>query len=173
MSESPSVPVATAARFPDEYGQTDESRAELLEWSTVAERIAAARNYWLATVNPAGRPHLRPVDGTWVEGALCFGGAPQTGWVRNLEARPDVSVSLPDDDHAVILEGAVELVSDPDLPLSVALAPANRAKYPQYFEEGAPNEFLPFWCLYPNRVFAWSLTGFPKQATRFDFSTGG
>ena len=163
------VPTARPARFPAEYGQTDATRAELLDWSDVAARIAAARNYWLATIAAPGRPHLRPVDGVWVDDALCFGGAPETGWVRNLQARPEVSASLPDDDHAVILEGAVELVSDPALPVSVALAPANRAKYPQYFEQGAPDEFLPFWCLRPRRVFAWSLTGFPNQATRFDF----
>lgn len=165
-------PTASPARFPAEYGQTDESRAELLAWATVVERIAAARNYWLATTHASGAPHLRPVDGTWVEGALCFGGSPQTGWVRNLRSRPAVSVSLPDDDHAVILEGSAALVSDPTLPVSVALGPANRAKYPQYFEDGAPSEFLPFWCLRPTRVFAWSLTGFPNRATRFDFGGG-
>lgn len=163
-------PSVRPARFPSEYGQTDATRAELLTWSEVAERIAAARNYWLATRAASGRPHLRPVDGVWVAGALCFGGSPETGWVRNLASRPEVSVSLPDDDHAVILEGTVELVSDPALPISVALGPANRAKYPQYFEEGAPDDFLPFWCLRPARVFAWSLTGFPNKATRFDFA---
>lgn len=162
-------PIVTAARFPAEYGQTDASRAALLSWDTVADRIATARNYWLATSSPDGTPRLRPVDGVFVDGALCFGGSPQTGWVRNLQARRDVSVSLPDDDHAVILEGSVELIDDPDAPVAVALAPANRAKYPQYFEDGAPSEFLPFWCLRPARVFAWSLTGFPRQATRFDF----
>lgn len=175
---SSTAPAATAARFPDEYGQTDETRAEVLAWDDVAARIAAARNYWLATVtatgNGPGRPHLRPVDGVWVAppgdtGALCFGGSPEARWVRNLEACPDVSVSLPDDDHAVILEGTVVQVTDPELPISKALGPANREKYPQYFEAGAPDAFLPFWCLRPHRVYAWSLTGFPNKATRFDF----
>lgn len=175
MSVSMTVPTATPARFPNEYGQTDATRAELLDWDDVIARIAAARNYWMATTTDLGRPHLRPVDGVWVAppsepGALCFGGAFETRWVRNLQQRPDVSISLPDDDHAVILEGAVELVGDPDLPLSTALGPANRAKYPQYFEDGAPDNFLPFWCLRPRRVYAWSLTGFPNKATRFDFA---
>ena len=164
-----SAPTATAARFPAEYGQTDETRAQLLGWTDVVGRIATARNYWLATATSSGHPHLRPVDGVWVDGALCFGGSPATSWVRHLQTQPRVSMSLPDDDHAVILEGAVELISDPELPVSRALGPANRAKYPQYFEEGGPDEFLPFWCLRPTRVFAWSLTGFPARATRFDF----
>ena len=166
---TPPTPSAGAAHFPDEYGQTPQTRAHLLDWAAVSARIAAARNYWLATIGADGRPHLRPVDGVYVDGALCFGGSPRTRWVRNLQERPEVSASLPDDDHAVILEGLAELITDPDLPVSIALAPANRAKYPQYFDGDAPSEFRPFWCVRPRRVFAWSLTDFPAAATRFDF----
>jgi len=166
-----STPTARPARFPDEYGQTDETRAELLEWSEVADRIAAARNYFVATTTDDGRPYLRPVDGVWVEGALCFGGSPETRWVQHLQQRPETSACLPDDDNAVILEGRAEHVTDPELPISKALAPANRAKYPQYFSDSpdAEQPFLPFWCLRPTRVYAWSLTAFPSKATRFDF----
>jgi general stress protein 26 len=163
------TPTATAARFPDEYGQTPDTLTDLLAWDEVAERIAGARNYWLATLRPDGRPHLRPVDGVFVEDALCFGGSPATRWVRHLQHQPAVSVSLPDDDHAVVLEGRAELVEDPADPLASALAPANRAKYPQYFSSDEPAPFHPFWCLRPARVYAWSLTGFPAKATRFDF----
>jgi hypothetical protein len=171
MMPATAIPIASAAHFPDEYGQTAQTRAQLLDWAEVAARLAAARNYWLAT-DSGGRPHLRPVDGVFVDEALCFGGSPMTRWVRNLQERPDVAISLPDDEHAVIVEGRAELISDPDLPISVALAPANRAKYPQYFATDTPSEFLPFWCVRPRRVFAWSLTEFPAAATRFDFASG-
>src|SRR5262245_48558694 len=144
MEDMMSTPTATAARFPSEYGQTPDTLAALTPWTDVAARIAAARNYWLATINDAGHPHLRPVDGVFVTDALCFGGSPETRWVRSLQQRPDVQMSLPDDDHAVILEGTVQLITDPDDPTSVALAPANRAKYPQYFPDDAPSPFLPF-----------------------------
>ncbi|MGE3619728.1 MAG: pyridoxamine 5'-phosphate oxidase family protein [Acidimicrobiia bacterium] len=164
-----STPTATAARFPAEYGQTPGSTADLLAWDEVAARIAASPNYFLASTTADGRPYLRPVDGVFVEGALCFGGSPETRWVRNLQQRPEATASLPDDDHAVILEGTAVVVTDPDLPVSVALGPANRAKYPQYFGDEAA-EFRPFWCLRPQRVYAWSLTGFPARATRFDFA---
>ena len=107
------TPKATAARFPDDYGQTPETLADLLGWDEVAERIAGARNYWLATLARDGRPHLRPVDGVFVEDALCFGGSPETRWVQHLQHQPALSASLPDDDHAVILEGRAELVEDP------------------------------------------------------------
>jgi uncharacterized pyridoxamine 5'-phosphate oxidase family protein len=164
------TPTVTAARFPAEYGQTAETLAETLPWEEVSERIASALNYFVATTTDDGRPYLRPVDGVFVEDALCFGGSPETRWVRHLQQRPDATASLPDDDHAVILEGRAELVTDPDLPVSVAMAPANRAKYPQYFGDDDDGSFQPFWCLRPARVYAWSLKGFPNKATRFDFT---
>jgi len=167
-------PQRRPARFPSEYGGdgaagSDEGEEQRLQdWSEVTSRIAAAPNYFLATTDDDGRPHLRPVDGVFVEDALCFGGSPETRWVRYLQQRPEVSMSLPDAEHAVLLEGSAELVTDPTLPVSVALGPANRAKYPQYRSGDDAPPFRPFWCLRPRRVYAWSLSEFPARATRFD-----
>lgn len=161
-------PTARPAHFPSEYGQTPETLADLQDWDTVVARIAAAKNYFLATTTHDRRPYLRPVDGVFVDGTLAFGGSPQAHWVRNLQQRPDASVSLPDDDHAVILEGRVELVTDADHPIVAAVDAANVAKYPQYFGGDGAREFHPFWALRPGRIYAWSLSDFPKRATRFD-----
>jgi hypothetical protein len=163
------TPTARPARFPAEYGQTAESAPPLQAWGDVAARIAAARNYWLATTTDDGRPHLRAVDGVFVDDALAFGGSPETRWVQHLRRRPAVSVSLPDDDQAIVLEGDAALITDERLPVSAAVATANRAKYPQYYTDGTGPGFLPFWLLRPRRVYAWTLTGFPAKATRFDF----
>lgn len=164
MSE---IPTATPARFPAEYGQTPAAMAEQLPWADIADRIAASPNYWLATTTDDGRPYLRPVDGVFVDATLAFGGSPAARWVRHLHARPAVSVSLPDDDHAIVLEGDVELVTDPDLSIAGFVSVASATKYPQYHTE--ESAFLPFWALRPRRVYAWTLTGFPNGATRFDF----
>ncbi|MCC7076873.1 MAG: pyridoxamine 5'-phosphate oxidase family protein [Acidimicrobiia bacterium] len=164
------TPKAVPAHFPAEYGQTEETVAELLAWDEVAERIAASPNYWLATTTDDGRPHLRPVDGVFVDMTLAFGGSEETRWVRHLEDRPAVSASLPDDDHAVILEGVVELVTDADAAISKAVAVAQLTKYPQYHDDGT-DDFGPFWALHPRRVYAWALSTFPAGATRFDFDT--
>ena len=50
----------------------------MLSWDHVQERMAEARNYWVATVRPDGRPHATPVWGLWVDGAFYFGVAPGT-----------------------------------------------------------------------------------------------
>lgn len=160
-------PTAVPARFPAEYGPTPDETADLLPWDGVADRIAASPNYWLATTTDDGRPHLRPVDGMFVDATFAFGGSPATRWVRHLQQRPAVTVSLPDDDHAIVLEGDVELVTDGSLTIAELVGAANTTKYPQYHRDGAP--FRPFWALRPRRVYAWTLTGFPDRATRFDF----
>jgi hypothetical protein len=88
-------------RFP-----TDPQR--LLPWSHAVERLERARNYWLATTRPDGRPHVTPVWGVWVDGVLYFDGLPSTRWARNLAANPSAAVHLESGDDVVILEGVVE-----------------------------------------------------------------
>jgi hypothetical protein len=162
----------TRARFPSEYGARGGSEDVLLSWSYVEDRLKAARNYWLGTISPDGRPHARPVDGVWVMGALCFGGSDRTRWVRNLRRNRALSVHLPSESEAIILEGEAEYVTDPADPLGPASMAASREKYPQYFQEGAPldvSHFEPFWCLRPQVVYAWPLQGFPNRATKWVF----
>jgi general stress protein 26 len=160
---------AAAARFPEGYGVPGSlgETGERIAWSEVEEKLRAASNYWLTTVRPDGRPHARPVDGVWVEGALCFGGAPETRWSRNLEKNAAVSVNLSSEAEAIILEGSAEAITDAEHPLARASAAAAREKYPQYFSADSP--FHPFWALRPQRAYAWTLEGFPNRATRWDF----
>jgi len=160
-------PSARNARFPAEYG--DPGDAALVPWSQVEDKLRAALNYWVATVNPNGRPHVRPVDGVWVDGALCFGGSPETRWVRNLQTNPAITVNLGSETEAIILEGAAELITDPDHPLARPSAEASVHKYPQYYPGGEVPSFQPFWAFRPKRAFAWTLEGFPRSATRWRF----
>src|SRR5262249_10010827 len=150
---------ARPVRFPEGYGAPGGPET-LLPWRYVEERLRAAANYWVTTVGPDARPHARPVDGVWVEGALCFGGAPPTRWGRNLMANPAMSVNLSSEAEAIILEGTAEVVTDPAHPLAPPSLAASREKYPQYYSAGAP--FRPFWTLRPTRAFAWKLEGFPR-----------
>ena len=161
------MPSVGAVRFPAEYG-TPGGPDSLLPWSYVEDRMRAASNYWLVTVGPGPRPHARPVDGVWVDGALCFGGSPETRWVRNVMANPAVAVHLSSEAEAIILEGTARLVTDPSHPLTAPSMAASRAKYPQYFSDGE-TPFRPFWTLRPSTAYAWALEGFPRGATRWRF----
>jgi hypothetical protein len=142
-----------------EYG-IPESEEGLLPWGHVTQRLEGARNYWIATTRPDGRPHAMPVWGVWVDDMLFFGGGPQTRWSRNLAANPHVAVHLDDSDAAVILEGTVERIADPNHPLVSRLDDAYEAKY--QMRHGTP-----FWQFRPRVAFAW--TSFPTDTTRWRF----
>lgn len=139
----------------------------MLAWSFIEERMSKARHYWLATTRPDGRPHARPVDGVWMNGVLSFGGGPEIRWVKNLHANPAVSVHLDRGDEVVILEGAVEWIMDPKHPLAEGVLRASQKKYPEYYPGPGTPPFRPFWIFRPEVVFAWTLSEFPKSATRF------
>ena len=100
MTRKPSS--VRAVRFPAAYGAPG-GPDSLLPWSYIEERVRVASNYWITTVGPNARPHARPVDGVWIDGALCFGGSPETRWVRNLMANPSISVHLSSEAEAIIL----------------------------------------------------------------------
>ena len=162
------APAVRAVRFPAAYGAPGEADA-LLPWSYVEDRVRRASNYWMTTVGPNARPHARPVDGVWVDGVLCFGGSPETRWVRNLMANPSISVHLSSEAEAIILEGDAEYMTDPSHRLAALSFAASKEKYPQYFSsEDVP--FRPFWALRPATVYAWRLDGFPRGATRWRFT---
>ena len=167
MADPPSS--ARRAAFPPDYGARGGQGDEPLDWEHVEQKLRDASNYWISTVTTDGRPHSRPVDGVWVDGALCFGGSPDTRWVRNLQANPAISVHLPSGDDVVVLDGTVEYVTDPAHPLAAASTAASRAKYPQYFSGDDPPPFRPFWCVRPDVAYAWTLEGFPQRATRWTF----
>ena len=116
---------------PASYG-VPESGGELVEWSHVVERLAGATAYWLATVTPAGRPHVVPIWGVLVHDDLYLEtGAPETVKNRNLAANDEVAVHLDDPDDVVIVRGRAVAVSPPPA-LGAGLAAAFRAKYPGY-----------------------------------------
>ena len=159
------------AVFPPDYGKRGGKSDAPVAWTDIEKKLRAAPNYWITTIAADGRPHDRPVDGVWVDGALVFGGSPATRWVRNMQQNPAISVHLPSGDDVVILEGDVELVDDPNHPLGEPSRVASKAKYPQYYPGDELQEHQPFWMLRPTVAYAWTLDGFPKGATRWAFNT--
>ena len=125
--------------------------------------MAAARNYWVATADPGGRPHLTPVWGRWVDGVFYFGSGPRTRKARNLSENPNVAVH-PEGDDVVIVEGVAEVVTDPDPALSDRVFAASTAKYGvgSHGIEGS-------YAVHPRVVFAWTGSGLRETATRWVF----
>src|SRR3712207_1052726 len=132
----------------------------MLSWEHVEERLAEARNYWVATVRPDGRPHTTPVWGLWVDGTFYFGVAPSTRKWRNLAQNPNVAVHLESSEEVVILEGVAEVVAEPDPGLVERLFASSVAKYGTGSRDVAGSYFVR-----PRVAFAWS-AGSPNTYTR-------
>jgi hypothetical protein len=120
----------------------------VLEWSQVDDRLRTAKNYWLVTVRPDGRPHTVPVWGLWVRGALFFGGHGQKA--RNILGNPNVAVHLESGDETVVLEGRANGPVVPPTDLVDDLAIQSRAKY-GFWPDGEPE---PAYALRPTVVRA-------------------
>jgi hypothetical protein len=168
VSKGTTGPKAGRPKFPEGYGIPKDTKG-VLPWIWVEERMAKAKNYWVATTRPDGRPHTRPVDGVWVEGALCFGGAPTSRWNRNLESNAAITVHLGSEMDVVILEGTAEWVTDGKNPIVAPMLAESKRKYPEYYGGGGTPPFRPFWLLRPRVAYAWTLAKFPASATRWEF----
>jgi PPOX class probable F420-dependent enzyme len=80
--------------------------------SEMVARLREARNYWLTTTRPDGRPHAMPVWGVWLDGALWFGTGLESVKGRNLARDPRCLMHLESGDDVVILEGRAERAED-------------------------------------------------------------
>jgi len=159
-----SEPAGTRPRMPPGYGVPKHNKG-LLPWSHVDDRMTKARQYWVCTVSPDGRPHSTPVDGLWIDGRLYCGGSPLTRRHRNLIANPSVCVHLESATDVIILHGEARELRAPGRALAARLAEGTREKYgyamrPEYYEKAeGVFEFR------PRVVLAWS--HFPKDVTRW------
>jgi len=136
---------------------------DLLLWSYVRDRLETAENYWTATTNPDGRPHVTPVWGVFVDGALYVDGIPTSRWSRNLQANPAISIHLESGTDVVIADGFIEdLVTDEATGKRVV--DAWNAKYGRLAPHPATDGIIR---VQPRSVRAW--TRFPHDATVWRF----
>jgi PPOX class probable F420-dependent enzyme len=139
----------------------------LLDWSWAAQRLTAARNYWVATVWPTGRPHLMPVWAMWDDSTLWFSSAVGSRKTKNLRADPNCVVTT-DASDPVIIEGQATVVTEPaQLQRVIDLMNAKYATHLQLgFLDPAVNATFR---VRPNRVFGMSDADFTGSPTRWIF----
>ena len=159
------TPTPSRPNVPETYGIPAELDDGGVPWSLIDEKLAAARNYWVASTRPDGRPHAMPVWGIWLEGAFVFStdGASRKG--RNIAANPALAVHLESGDDVVVIEGvAAELR---DAALLARYADAYEAKYA--FRPDTSDVATATYALRPAVAFAWLESDFPASATRWTF----
>ncbi len=85
------------------------------KWSRARDELAAAAVYWLSTVRPDGRPHVTPLLGIWLDGALYFCTGPNERKAKNLLANCHCVLTTGDstlEGLDLVIEGTAEGVSD-------------------------------------------------------------
>jgi PPOX class probable F420-dependent enzyme len=98
-----------------------------ITFDEVSRLLTDARNYWVCTVRPDGRPHAAPVWAVWRDGCVVFSSPDSTVKARNLVANAHATVHLESGDEVVIVDGQASRVDD-DEELH-ALGAAFTAKY--------------------------------------------
>lgn len=152
-------PARDRPRFPKGYG-VPETPEGLLEWRWAEERLEQAKNYWICTTRPDGKPHARPIWGAWIDQSFFFDGGGR--WSGYLQENPQMTVHLESGDEVVIVEGRVAKVT--------ALAPEVFAAIREQY--GGKYEYRPeapegLYRVRPRLVFCW--TNLEKDPTRFRF----
>lgn len=137
----------------------------LLPWTSVAAKLAAAHNYWVASTRPDGRPHVMPVWGVWMDGIVFFGTDRGSRKGRNIAANPSVTVHLESGDDVVILEGHASEVRD--AATREAIDAAYLKKYGMRLSDAPGDTFVV--AVRPHAAFAWREKDFPESATRWLF----
>ena len=111
--------------------------ATTTSWTEARRRLAEADSYWLATVQPDGRPHLVPVLAVWVDGALHFVASPTSRKGRNLARDPSCVIAARGDGIDLVVEGEAVKVTDDHRLHRAADAYETKYGWPVTVREGA------------------------------------
>ncbi len=158
-------PKVSRPEMPEGYGINKKSSQGLLPWSYVDRRMSEARNYWIGTARPDGRPHAMPVWGLWLDRKFYFGTDRNSRKGRNLQRNPSIVVHLESGDDVLILEGTATPVDD-----SAQIGAVDEAYLAKYGMRvvGHPGDPV-IYSVTPRVVLAWREKDFPASATRWRF----
>jgi hypothetical protein len=166
-------PTPSRPHLPRGYGIEKATGApgERLPWSRVSEWLTVARSYWVCTVRPDGRPHVKPVWGLWVDERFLFSTHPRTVTARNLAAYPALAVHPESGDQAAIVEGTAARLDDG--PLLARFGELYEAKYDWPLSRAdldPANPDAAYYAVRPHTVLSWeSTTEIGETITRWTF----
>ena len=129
------------------------------------EKFAQADACWFSSTRPDGRAHLAPIWHVWHDGRVYVVTQSSTVRARNVAVHPAVSLSLPDTNNVMILEGTARVTPE----LEATLNPLFKAKYNWEFTEEDPHHHIIE--ITPTKVIAWETNG--KNSGRWRFAADG
>jgi general stress protein 26 len=155
-------PVASRPQIPG-YG-VKENKKGILPWKWAQDRLNQSKQYWIATTRPDGAPHVMVIWGLWMPDGFYFSTGKDSRKGKNLAANPRCVICSEDAAQAVIVEGAVEVISD-----ARVLKPVFSAYKKKYkFDVSGMGE--PFYRVQPHTAFGLYEKKFVETATRWKFA---
>jgi PPOX class probable F420-dependent enzyme len=164
----------------------------IVDWSTATARLDAGimqapgtggpdrHAWWLATIDPDGRPHVTGIGAAWYDGTLWFSTGRTSRKGRNLARDPRCTLSVSTSELDLVVEGTAQVVDDPALVGDYATRAAADGWPAEPDESGtavtapysAPSAGPPPWHVYRVTPSAATvlLVAEPGGATRFRFS---
>ncbi len=107
------------------------------EWAEARRRLEQGDWYWLATLSPAGAPHVRPVLALWLDGRMYFVSNAASRKARNLERDARCALTLAVSDAHLVVEGTAAIVRGEDVLRHVADAYAAKYSWQVRIVDGA------------------------------------
>jgi uncharacterized pyridoxamine 5'-phosphate oxidase family protein len=147
-------------QFASSYGISGDTNGTI-GWEVSSGKMAAARNYWVATADLHGNPHSSPIWGVWMDDRLYFGMDTTSRKARNVAANSRAVIHLESGDDVVLLHCDVATEDDPAVKERVFHTYREKYSMPDNFS------FEPVMCAIPYRGFAWLEADFPGTATRY------
>ncbi len=155
---------------------------EPLSWKEVRRRFNSERWYWVATTGIDGRPHVRPVLAVWLGEKAYSTTSPRAQKGRNLEHRPECSLTARSPAVDIVIEGLTSWVTERGLLEQVAAAYDGKYGWPVTITDGdmfdapygAPTAGPPPYRVYqitPTRAYAFGTSdNLGVRSTRFEFA---
>ena len=106
-------------------------------WSEAQRRLEESRWYWLATLSPAGTPHVRPVLAVMLGDTLYFVSNAASRKARNLRRDAHCTLTSEASDAHLVVEGTAAIVRDEGMLQRVAEAYASKYRWHVRVIDGA------------------------------------
>lgn len=132
--------------------------------SEIYDRIAAERNWWIATTSQT-HPHVSPVWGLICEDRMIFCCDPRSLKATNLKNNPHVALHLESGDNVVIVNASASLIAPTELPTT--FADDYEAKYAYRPDPDDPN--FRAYELHPTKIMSWQEAEVVETAARWRF----
>lgn len=149
-------------------------------WDKAVEQFSQSEKFWLATVDPDGKPHVVPVFSVWFDGCPHFTSNPDARKARDIAQNSHCVMTTAGKTLDLIFEGEVIKITDDKTLKQVAEVYKSKYDWPITVENhaysapyAAPAAGKPPYELYQVRLtkaFASGSNEAPYGATRWRFS---